>query len=255
MIKDAKTLMQFIRSTDANLRFKADEDSDEWLVGEEARNALLDKFRSFYDATHPAYMVAETQSSPGYLKWIEEGFDDEEFHELSRIGYGMSVDEGGRARSTVILRNQNKDAVGGVQLSPAELMQLCRWAWYGAVSQSHVSVYDPRGTEGVHYVREQVGEMLTDLLETMPEVIGGLLDQAAKDAITDMATKEATERVEAKLYAEVREVEKQWARHVVRLSQIAVKEGEETREDEMSDPLLQSYITRAVDLCADSKRH
>jgi len=252
MIKDAKELMQLIRTTPANLRYRPDEDGD-WLVGEEARDAMLDQFRRFYDATHPAYMVTETKSSAGYLKWIEEGFTDEEFHELRSIGYGMSVDEGGRARASVILRNQNLDAVGGVQLSPAELMKLCRWAWGNAVNQSHVDVYDPRGTEGVHYVREQVGEMLTDLLEEMPEVIGGLLDKAARDAICHMATKEASERIEARLFAEVREVEKQWAKHVVKLAEIAVQD-DEGREEEMSDPLLQSYITKAVDLCADSKR-
>ena len=254
MIKDAKDFMHLVRTAPENLRYKPDEESD-WLVGEEARDAMLEMMRPYFDASHPSFMVTDTKSTAGYLKWIEEGFDSEEFHELYSLGYGMSVDEGGRARSTVMVRNRNLDAVGGVQLSPSELMKLCRWAWACSVSQSKADVYDPRGTEGVHYVREQVGEMLKDLLEAMPEVVGTLLDDAARDAITDMARKEANERVEAKLFAQTCEVEKQWAKHIVKLAEIAVKDCETEREEEMADPLLQSYITRAVDLCADSKRH
>ena len=252
-MKDIKDVIHAIRNAPADFRYQRHAD-DDWKVGEEAKDAALDWLRSYYDASHPSFAVADEKASKGYLKWLEEDFTDEEFNELHTLAWGLSVDEGGRARPTVTVRNRSLDAVGGVQLSPAETMKLCRWAWGIATAHAKADIYDPLQTEGVSYVREQVAEMLKDLQESMPEVVGALLDKAARDAICDMATKEAAERVQARLYAEVRETERQWAEKVVALASIATKDSDAVREKQLADPMLQSYITKAVDLIGNGQR-
>ena len=253
-MKDVKDVVHAIRNAPADFRYQRKEGED-WLVGEEAKDAVLEFLRRYYDATHPSFCVADEKATKGFLKWLEEDFADEEFTELHTLAWGLSVDEGGRARPTVTVRDRNLDPVGGVQLSPAETMKLCRWAWGIATANARADIYDPLQMEGVSYLREQVGEMLKDLQENLPEVVGALLDKAARDAICDMATKEASERVQARLYSDIRATEKRWAEQVVALASIATKDSDAVREKQLSDPMLQSYITKAVDLVADSERH
>lgn len=252
-VKNVKDVIHLVRKAPDNIRYKRKEDDAEYLMGEEAREAILDMLRGYYDATHPSFCVYDTKAKAGFLRWLEEDWDDEEIEEQHTVGYGMTVDEGGRARASVVIRDRDLQVIGGVQMSPAETMKLCRWAWGTAVSQARADIYDPLATEGVTYVREQVGEMLKDLQEEMPEIVGGLLDKAARDAICDMAARDAAERIEVRLMRETRKIEKRWAERVVQLASIATKDTDAQREKQLNDPMVQSYITRAVDLCADSQ--
>lgn len=254
-IRNVKDIVHLVRKAPDSIRYKRREDDPEYLMGEEAREAILDMLRGYYDASHPSFCVFEAKAKAGFLRWLEEDWDDEEIEEQYSVGYGMTVDEGGRARASVVIRDRDLHVIGGVQMSPAETMKLCRWAWSTSVAQAKMDIYDPLQTEGVAYVREQVGEMLKDLQEDLPEIVGGMLDAAARDAICDMAAKEAAERLEVRLLAETRKVEKRWAERVVALAQIATKDSDAQREKQLADPLLQDYITRAVDLCADSRSH
>lgn len=244
---EVKDIISAIKNV-PDFKYQKDENSD-YLFGEEAKTAALEWLSRYYDVTNPAFHVSDERAERGHLKWID---NDETMPELKRIGYDMTFDDQGRARATIVLRNDANEAVGGVQLTPTELMKLSRYCFSHATLKLRSDVYNPDDAEPVSYVLHHVKEFLKDAQDNCPEVLTALVDEAAKASVAEKAAENAMVIATAKAQQELKAIEAKWAKHVVALAQACSKESDSARDKQLSDPLLQDAITKAVDLVAHS---
>ena len=219
------------------------------LEGEEARQAILDLVANAYHEKHPAIAESKSKADIGFLRWAE---GEEQFPTLDSIGWDLTVDDFGKVRATIIMRDDQGEIAGGVQLDASQLMKLSRYCFSHATLRLHKDCYNPDDASDLTYLQAHVLEFIKDVRAHCPEVLMELVDTEAMKAVADKAIEEAHLAYNAKLEGEVRAMEKRWAKHVVRLSSIATREDAVERDERLNDPLLQDVITRAFKISAES---
>jgi hypothetical protein len=217
--------------------------SDGYLFDDDAKAAALEKFSHFYDVTNPAVMLSDARADMGKLRWLD---DEEQFPEFNSVGWDLTYDCQGRVRSTLMIRDAQKNAVGGVQLQANELMALARYCFSHATLKMSPDVHAPDDHSDVSYLKEQAKEFLNDIKANCPEAIEPVIDQAAREAIVETVTVKAEREAHLGFQAELRRVEAHWAKQVVKLSKIAASKYASERDEMLDDPLTQEVITRAV---------
>jgi hypothetical protein len=219
------------------------------LSGEEAKKAILDLVASAYEEKHPSLCAAESRADVGHLKWAD---GEEQFTTYHSLGWDLTIDDFGRVRATIIMRDSEGEILGGVQMDATDLMKLSRYCFSHATLRLHKDCYNPDDTSDLTYLKAHVIEFLKDVKAHCPEILEELIESEALQSVANKALEAAELQYNARLEGEIRAMEKRWAKHVVRLSSIAAREDAVERDERLNDPLLQETITKAFQISAES---
>lgn len=219
------------------------------LTGTDAKEAALALIAGAYNEKHPSIAEGLEKASVGHLKWAE---GEEQFPAYQTLGWDLTIDDFGRVRVGIVLRDAEGYVQGGVQLDSTDLMQLSRYCFSHATLRLNKDYYDPLGAADLTYLKEHVLQFISDVRAHCPEVFEDMIGKAAMRSVADEAMDLAKVEYNARLQGEIRAMEKRWAKSVVRLSSIAAREDAMERDERLNDPLLQDVITRAFQIGAES---
>jgi hypothetical protein len=118
--------------------------------------------------------TGETVAPRGTLKWFPwETTDnhDEVIPLADKLAFDVACDEGGHIYPAVALRDSSGTAIGAVQLTHANALELGRWCFEIAICRAQIRRAGANGAAARAMMLEQISEVLDDIAELAPDVL------------------------------------------------------------------------------------